>query len=234
MSPPQACLVDVYETILTCDFGRLRNELPALAGVPERAWHRELTARGPALSNGRLSTAAAFAEILQALDATPRPGLVERLVRRDRELLRASARLFDDAIWFLESLRHRNIKIAIVSNCRDNTRSLLTELGVAALADVLVLSCEAGYAKPAPQVYRQALDQLGVAAETSVFVDDQVPYCAGAAAAGITAIQITRPGSPAPGPAVSPASPGPHDGQLTRVASLREAAALIWSPGPLS
>src|SRR5271157_98686 len=56
------------------------------------------------------------------------------------------------------------IKIAVVSNCDENTRDLLVELGVAALADALVLSCEVGAAKPAGAIFHRALDQLGLAA----------------------------------------------------------------------
>jgi len=226
---PGACLVDVYETILTCDFGRHARELPALAGVPQRAWNAELLARSPALTVGQLSSAAAYTEILQLLGANSRPGLVAELIRTDQELLLASARLFDDTIWFLETLRRQGIKIAIVSNCRDNTRELLTRRGVADLADVLVLSCEAGYAKPAPQIYQQALDQVGVAADAAVFIDDQARCCAGAAALGITAMQITRPDGCPPEPAPEPADPGPP-ANLAMVASLREAAALIIPP----
>ena len=111
---------------------------------------------------------------------------------RDRELLLATARLYDDAIPFLESLRSHGVKIAIVSNCTEHTRRLLTELGVDALADVLVLSCEVGAAKPEAEIFRCALDQLGVAAEAAVFVDDQPDYCAGAVILGIRAAQIIR------------------------------------------
>lgn len=234
MTQPEACLVDVYETILTCDFGRHWRELPALAGVPERAWRQELLARSPALTVGQLSTAGAYTEILHALGASSRPGLLAELTRTDSELLLASARLFDDTIWFLETLRRRNIKIAIVSNCRETTRGLLTRLGITTLADAVVLSCEAGYAKPAPEVFQQALDQLGVTAGSAVFVDDQAPYCAGAAALGITAVQITRPNGQPPGHARQPPDPGHNPADLATVASFREAAALIIpasSPG---
>jgi HAD superfamily hydrolase (TIGR01509 family) len=235
VSQPEACLVDVYETLLTCDFGRHWNELPALAGVPERAWRQELLARSPALTVGQLSTAGAYAEMLRVLGASSRPGLLDELIRTDRELLLASARLFDDTIWFLETIRRRNIKIAIVSNCRENTRGLLTKLGVTALADAIVLSCEAGYAKPAPEIFQQALDQLGVTASAAVFIDDQAPYCAGAAELGITAVQITRPDGQPPGHARQPANlAAPRGTEPATVASLREAAAMIIPAYPLS
>jgi hypothetical protein len=30
----EACLVDAYDTIVTCDFSALRREVPTLAGIP--------------------------------------------------------------------------------------------------------------------------------------------------------------------------------------------------------
>ena len=77
------------------------------------------------------------------------------------------------------------IRVALVSNCMENTRPLLSGLGVSALADAVVLSCETGCAKPDARIYRQALDQLGVRAGAAVLVDDQPAFCAGAAAVGI-------------------------------------------------
>ena len=53
-------------------------------------------------------------------------------------------------------------------------------------------ACEVRSAKPAPEIFRCALDRLGVAAEAAVFVDDQPAYCAGSVAAGIRAVQIVR------------------------------------------
>jgi len=76
---------------------------------------------------------------------------------KSRELLLASARLYDDVLPFLRMLRSGGVRIAIVSNCDENTRDLLVELGVAALADALVLSCEVGTAKPAKAIFHRRL-----------------------------------------------------------------------------
>ena len=188
----EACLVDAYDTILTCDFSILRNELSALAGISPDTWQVEYARIGPLVSDGRLSKAEAFARLLRAAGREAAPGLVAELVRQDQELLLAHARLYDDTIPFLRGLRDRGIKIAIVSNCTENTRPLLVKHGVDALADALVLSCEARSAKPAAEIFRCALDRLGVAAGAAVFVDDQAGYCAGSVAAGIRAVQIVR------------------------------------------
>lgn len=201
-----ACLVDVYDTLLTCDFVTHRTELPALADLTEDAWGTAYGDIGTALSLGQLSKSEGFELILRACGAEPQPELVRSLVRKDRELLLETARLYDDAIPFLEALKSSGIKIAIVSNCSEHTRDLLVKLGVADLADALVLSCEVGAEKPSPEIFACALDRLGVTARRAVFVDDQPSFCAGGAALGITAVQIVR-GEldgkvPAPGTAV--------------------------------
>jgi putative hydrolase of the HAD superfamily len=188
----EACLVDAYDTIVTCDFSILRNELSVLAGISPDVWQVEYARIGALVSDGRLSKTEAFERLLRAAGQEARPGLVAELVRQDTELLLAHARLFDDVIPFLRGLRERGIKVAIVSNCAENTRPLLVKHGIDALADTLVLSCEVGSAKPAAKIFQCALDRLGVAAEAAVFVDDQPDYCAGSVTAGIRAVQILR------------------------------------------
>jgi putative hydrolase of the HAD superfamily len=213
----EACLVDAYDTIVTCDFTPLRHGVPALAGVPVAAWEQEYTPVSPMLNDGRLSKAQAFRQIMASCGARATDDLIAEMVRRDQELLLANARLYDDVIPFLTRLSDRGIKIAIVSNCTDNTRAMLVATGVDRLADELVLSCEVGSAKPAPEIFRHALGRLGVGPEAAVFVDDQARFCAGSVAAGIRAAQIIR---------------GDLDGQLpaegvTLVRSLPEVEALF-------
>jgi putative hydrolase of the HAD superfamily len=182
-----ACLLDAYDTIVYTDFSAHRDELPKLAGISADAMFREFSRLGPALSVGQISITEAFAQILQACGVEPRAGLVRAMADKSRELLLLAGRLYDDVLPFLRTLRSRGIKIAIVSNCDENTRDLLVELGVAALADALVLSNEVGAVKPTAQIYQYALDELGVTAEAALFVDNNATFCAGAAALGIHA-----------------------------------------------
>jgi HAD superfamily hydrolase (TIGR01509 family) len=193
----QVCLVDAYQTILTCDFAEHGRILPAVAGLTLDQWVAGVREIGPALNVGQLTKTEGFAGILRDNGIEPDPELVRALVDKDRELLLANGRLYPDALPFLRALRSHGVKIAIVSNCSEGTRELLDALGVAALADALVLSCEAGAAKPAAEIYQRALKQLGAAPEVAVFVDDQPRFCAGATALGITAVQIVRDGTAA-------------------------------------
>jgi putative hydrolase of the HAD superfamily len=211
-----ACLLDAYDTIVYTDFRAYRNELPKLAGIPADAMFREFRRLAPALSVGEISITGAYAQILQACGVEPRPGLVRALADKSRELLLLSGRLYDDVLPFLRMLRARGIKVAIVSNCDENTRDLLVELGVAALADALVLSNEVGAAKPAAEIYQYALDKLGVGPDVALFADNNATFCGGAAALGIRAVQVVR----------KLQEPGGEEG-LTVVRSLEELEALL-------
>ena len=217
MTRVEACLLDAFGTILTCDFTAHTQELPVLADIPADAMYQEFARIAPALTDGRLSMAEGYARILRTCGAEPRPELVRALVDRGMELLLASGRLFDDVLPFMAGLRAREIKIAIVSNCDEQARGLLGWLGVTPLADALVLSCEVGAAKPSARIFQQALQVLGVSAEAALFVDDNPGFCAQAAALGIRTAQIVR---------GEPAADGPAAG-VTVVRSLSDVEAML-------
>jgi len=213
----KACLVDVYDTIVNSRFEPRLHELAAFAGVDPDVWLREWVTTRTERDIGTLSVADSVAQTLLACGVEPDPELVDALLRKETELLRQQVRLFDDAVPFLTGLRANGTAIALVSNCGDTTRALLEYLGVIPLADAVVLSCEVGSMKPSPDIYRTALEDLGVAATDAVMIDDQPSFCAGAEAVGVRAIQILRP---------------ELDGQVPRsvfplVRSLREVPALL-------
>jgi putative hydrolase of the HAD superfamily len=190
-----ACLVDVYDTVLTCDFARHDTELPTIAGVDAGRWNAAFLELAPAVGDGRLTMRAAYTELLRRCGAPSDEALVGRLLAHDWELVRGSTQVFADTVPFLEQLRRNGVPTAFVSNCGENTRPLLEGLGLLDLVDVAVLSCEVKSSKPDPQIYEVALRELGVPAREALFVDDQPAYCAGAAALGITTVCIDRSGA---------------------------------------
>jgi HAD superfamily hydrolase (TIGR01509 family) len=195
----RACLVDVYETLLTCDFHGIWAERARMAGVAPEVWNDAYMRIVPTLGVGQMSMAEAFGVALRTCGVTPQDDLVRRMVSRDRELLLGNSKLYPDAMPFLELLRARQVPCAIVSNCSEHTRALLISLGVAEMADSLVLSCEVGWIKPSPRIFRHALEQLGVPASEALFVDDQLAFCAGSEAIGVKGVQIVRDGDRPPG-----------------------------------
>lgn len=202
MASPRACLIDVYETILTADFGAHRDMISVIAGISAQHWDAGFDQVEEDLNDGRISRLQGIEHILRVGGAPTTPEFVADIARQARETMFTAVHLYDDAIPFLEMLRAYGMATAFVSNCGEDTRPLLGHLGVSTLVDALVLSCEIGSSKPAPEIYARALNELGVAAEDAVFVDDQPAYCAGATVLGIRAFQIAR------GPRARPPAPG--------------------------
>ena len=212
----EACLLDAYQTILHTDFTPYAGVLPALAGVPAERFYAAYARVAPLVTTGENTRRQAFAETLTMCGLVPRPELTRELAVKARELLLSAGQLYDDTLPFLRSARAHGVKVAIVSNCDENTRDLLTQLGVTPLVDALSLSCEVRSAKPAPKIYRVALRRLRVRPEAALFVDDSARFCAGAGALGLSAVRIARGEAPEPVPG------------LATVRGLAEVAPLLW------
>jgi HAD superfamily hydrolase (TIGR01509 family) len=213
----KACLVDVYDTILASHFAERQDVLAGLAGIPAEPFRAEWLTLARERDAGQLSMAEALARTLTACGRDPDPGLIDRLIQADAELIVRHTEVCADTVPFLDAVRREGILVALVSNCGDNTRAMLAAKGLLDLADAAILSCEVGVAKPDPEIYLIALQELGVLSADAVMLDDQPRYCAGAEATGVRAIQVVRPGI-----AGQPADP-----RFPSVPSLRDALPLM-------
>lgn len=101
----------------------------------------------------------------------------------DRLLLADGWRLYPDVPPVLHGLRERGVRIGMVSNIGFDLRPMAAALGIAGLVDAYALSYEVGACKPAPEIFRAALDDLGVAPRDALMVGD-TPADAGASALG--------------------------------------------------
>lgn len=106
----------------------------------------------------------------------------------------APAPLRPGALTMLAELQSWGVRLGAISNTVQPTRFMLPALarrGLASFFEVLLLSSEAGCAKPHPAIFRQALDALGVAPAYAVYVGDRLlPDVAGPQAIGMRAILI--------------------------------------------
>lgn len=187
-----ACLIDVFETVLSLDQLQHLDLLARRAGVPAAQLGDLARPWMDRVNDGRATLAEAFADELRTLGAPHDDDTVAALVGADRELLLELAVLHPDTVPFLTALRAAGVRTAFVSNCNENARALLDQLGLTALVDELVLSCEVGAAKPDPTIYRAALDRLGVPAHRALLIDDRQDYCDGATGLGLAAVRIDR------------------------------------------
>ncbi len=111
--------------------------------------------------------------------------------------------VYDDVVPVLRRLRERGLILGVVSNWDSRLQAISDGLGLTDLVDFLVISARAGVRKPDPGIFRQALEQAGVAPDEALHVGD-VPEedIDGARRAGIRGVLIERrarlPGHPAP------------------------------------
>lgn len=91
--------------------------------------------------------------------------------------------------YAMDLTRRSEVKVGAISNTNPiHARWLHEQIPELAAFDAVVLSCDAGLAKPEPAIYRLALEQLAVAAQEALFVDDLPGNVAGAQAVGMTGL----------------------------------------------
>lgn len=102
---------------------------------------------------------------------------------------------YEDAVPALETLRARGIRLAVVSNWDRRLHRILEDNGLRRLFDAVVVSSEVGWRKPHPEIFRRALDALGVAPGEALHVGDSLgDDVAGARGVGIRPVMIDRKG----------------------------------------
>jgi len=101
--------------------------------------------------------------------------------------------LFEDVVPCLTKLKSRGLKLGIISNWDNRLGPLLREMQIDRYFDSIVISDEVGAQKPDPKIFLAAAKQLGTPPESILHVgDSSAEDVAGARAAGLQAILLTR------------------------------------------
>lgn len=121
----------------------------------------------------------------------------------------------------LQRLKETNLKLGIISNFDHRLYRILEGLDLSPFFDTVTISSEAGYAKPAPQIFATALSALNVTAAEAVHIGDSEHMdVRGAQDAGLHAILIEV--GKISGQAEGQSGATTVDGDHTRVSSLAE------------
>ena len=108
-------------------------------------------------------------------------------------MLAQSKVLPDNGIGILQQLAasHKCLVGALNNESRETNEYRFEKFGLRNLFSVALSSCYLGLRKPAPGIYKLALDILGRPAERILFIDDRAENVAGAVSAGMKAVQFT-------------------------------------------
>lgn len=189
-----AALLDLYDTVARSHWGRLSDRIAEAVGITKAQLFRGYEVTRSARAVGTFgSREGDLRAVIEAAGAEATPELLERLLAMEDDFASWGVELWEDAIPVVSELRRRGVKTALISNCSHSTRPIVDRLGLNDLFDEVLLSFEVRVHKPEPEIYREALRRLGdIGPERAVFVDDQRPYCDGAAAVGIQPYLIVR------------------------------------------
>ncbi len=139
-----------------------------------------------------------------------------------------------DAPVLLAALRESGLGLGVISNFDYRIYAIMNALGLKRYFDSITISSEAGYAKPAPEIFKLALERHSLPAAQALHVgDSEALDVAGAHAAGIAAV-LVEPDAVEPGavkldePEIFPSS---SQRRFTRVRSLGEVAATLGRLG---
>lgn len=110
-------------------------------------------------------------------------------------LVRTVEEEYDQFIHFYSEISEslafgKSYKLGIISDTWPSIEQQLCSFGVAEFFSTYTYSCFLGTFKPDERMYRDALNQCGVPASDTVFIDDSLQNLEGAAKLGITPILI--------------------------------------------
>jgi putative hydrolase of the HAD superfamily len=121
--------------------------------------------------------------------------LLHQILDSEQQVWDRSVRVDPDTPIVLTALRERGLRLGICSNAPFPPAMMRRQMesnGISPMVDAIVFSSEVGKRKPAPELYRAALDAIGTPAERTVFVGDRVREdYEGPRAAGMRAIVVT-------------------------------------------
>ena len=106
-------------------------------------------------------------------------------------------RVFEDVKPTLAAVRARGWKLAIISNWDERLRPLLRELGLVECFDAMVISQEAGFTKPAQEIFQRAAMALDLSPESILHIgDSRREDFDGARSAGMRSLLLDRKAGP--------------------------------------
>lgn len=167
-------------------------------------WREQAVLRsGQELATSEEEEAAGWRRFTAAV-AAPFPELA---ARHEAWLQALVARFDDPAAWrpcpeareTLEHLARMGLILGVVSNWHGALHRILEGLGLLGHLGFVVVSSEAGWRKPHPGIFEEALRRAGVPAAVALHVGDSLEDdVRGARAAGLQAALLAGPGQTAP------------------------------------
>ncbi len=130
--------------------------------------------------------------------------------------------LYDDVVPVLRTLRAKGLLIGLISNTHRSLEAFQSHFELQELIAAAVSSCEHGYNKPHPSIFRTALRLLAVSPDEALMVGDSYGHdIEGARGVGMRAVWLRRAG------ALVPSGAGALGEGVAIISSLHDLPALL-------
>lgn len=167
-------IFDMYETLITLYnspnyFGP---HMAEDAGIPVEKFKEIWSPMEDDRSIGKISLEEIITLILEKNNCYSKE-LLEKLVEK-RVWAKAECfkHLNPEIIPMLESLKRKNVKIGLISNCFSEEARLIRESILYSFFDAVMLSYEQGVKKPNEEIYRRCMKELHVTPEECLYIGD--------------------------------------------------------------
>ena len=174
MCMTKVVIFDMFETLVSMFSGDtyfsedMASDLKIPIDAFSNAWHTTEHDR----SCGNCTIEEGIKTTLEMLGAYSEE-CVELLANKRRKNLEG---IFDrtpvETMVLLQELKRRGIKIGLISNCYSDEADVIRKSSIFPYLDVALLSYEQGTCKPDCELYKKAMEKLGVTAEECLYVGD--------------------------------------------------------------
>jgi putative hydrolase of the HAD superfamily len=166
-----------------------RKQMEQIAGADEHALHAAYWRFRDAYDRGTVDGLTYWREVGKELGVSFDDASLQALIDADT---RHWTQPNEPMIAWAKSLQRAGIKTGVLSNIGDAMESgIRARFPWLAAFDHHTFSHRLGIAKPDPEIYRHAIEGLGVPAGEILFIDDREENILAARAAGMVAVQYT-------------------------------------------
>jgi HAD superfamily hydrolase (TIGR01509 family) len=179
------------------------------------AWADVLAVHGIALSHEDIvactgtRSSTTYEHFAARAELPPYPVVLTAVDERRRSRYPGELQSFPDAVNAVQGLAMMGVPLGVASSSsRVNLDMKMDVLGLTRYFDVTVAGDEVEHGKPAPDLYRAAVQQLVIEPATSLAVEDTKVGADAAAAAGLRTVIVNRMGlATGPHPTISEVDP---------------------------
>lgn len=176
-------IVDLGGVVVDVESDRLIHQVAQLIGctfeeVHAAVYHEELLLP---LELGQITPRDYYEWLKRRLNM---PWTYEQFVRSWNDILRENP-----AVTRLIHRLRKHHKLIALSNTNELHLNHMKTFPALSILDDWVASCDVGLRKPDPQIYRLAVERVGVAVEAAIYIDDRPELVEAGRSAGLTAIR---------------------------------------------